>query len=108
MQEDAVRSTDKLAPRNVAAPNNLGEQLFTLHQTITGLPHREAMVYFQENTVECLNTTLSRNEFRGDCGFPGQRSEEETKEENRISSTVIARIPEHRYFLCLINTSAVT
>ena len=59
MQEDAVRSTDKQALRNIATLNNLGEQLFTLFQTITGLCHKEAKVYFQENTIECLNVILS-------------------------------------------------
>ena len=59
MNEDAVRSTDKQALRNIAMMNNLGEQLYTLFQTISGLPHREAKVYFQENTIECLNIILS-------------------------------------------------
>lgn len=59
MDEDAVRSTDKQALRNIAMMNNLGEQLYTLFQTISGLPHREAKVYFQENTIECLNIILS-------------------------------------------------
>ena len=72
MDEDAVRSTDKqalvhvllydhvecIALRNIAMMNNLGEQLYTLFQTISGLPHREAKVYFQENTIECLNIIL--------------------------------------------------
>ena len=43
----------------IATLNNLGEQLFTLFQTITGLCHKEAKVYFQENTIECLNVILS-------------------------------------------------
>ena len=59
MHEDAVRSTDKQALHNIATLNNLGEQLFSLYQSISGLPHREAKVYFQENTIECLNTILS-------------------------------------------------
>lgn len=59
MHEDAVRSTDKQALRNIATLNNLGEQLFSLFQSISVLPHREAKVYFQENTIECLNTILS-------------------------------------------------
>lgn len=59
MNEDAVRSTDRQALRNIAMLNNLGEQLISLYQTISGLPHREAKVYFQENTIECLNSILS-------------------------------------------------
>lgn len=59
MQEDAVRSTDRQALRNIATLNNLGEQLFSMYQSISGLPHREAKVYFQENPIECLNAILS-------------------------------------------------
>lgn len=59
MHEDAARSTDKQALHNIATLNNLGEQLFSLYQSISGLPHREAKVYFQENAIECLNTILS-------------------------------------------------
>lgn len=59
MSEDAVRSTDRQALRNIAMLNNLGEQLISMYQTISVLPHREAKVYFQENTIECLNSILS-------------------------------------------------
>ncbi|MGM9941093.1 MAG: ISAs1 family transposase [Bulleidia sp.] len=59
MDEDAVRSTDKQALRNIAMMNNLGEQLYTLFQTISGLPHREAKVYFQENTIDCGRLSVS-------------------------------------------------
>ena len=58
LYEDAIRSTDKKALQKIAILNNLAVQLIKLYQALsTEEPHR-AKIYFQVNTVECLNYML--------------------------------------------------
>lgn len=56
--EDAIRSTDKTALRNIATLNNLAVQLFYLYQAITGMEFRKAKIFFQTNPIDCLNLIL--------------------------------------------------
>lgn len=56
--EDVCRSTNKNALHNIAILNNLALQLFNIYQMISGKIFRKAKIYFQFNSVECLNTIL--------------------------------------------------
>ena len=58
LYEDAIRSTDKKALQKIAILNNLAVQLIKLYQAMSNEEPQRAKIYFQVNTIECLNFML--------------------------------------------------